>query len=1224
MSHEQSETIQRPDGKWINVYGHALPRAGQQLPGTPTYDTVDDAVSAAKARSASFDSAHDEGPVNTPEVTVRPDPNDPNRGLTDPLPRRTEPVGEGGWQWDYETTRREMQRRADAGELSQQELTEFKALTQAKTPAPTVADPTKALDDGEAVGRPGKPAAGTPGDAVRGLQIAGTSAIKGLATIPGMPSDLVELGANVIGRYLNWQAGDSTLFPDVNIPGGTAEILAALPDSFKPPKDMTPFERVASTAIEVQASALLPIALSTKLLSNMDPQTLARVETAWATTGGLTLGVVREYVGEHPVTDFLALLSGSLGPQVVGKIIRKARDLSTHIFGQISEERLQESIGEQFNAMTSPEAIDAGLAERDALRQDNPESAAFSPTTGQVSKSPALIQSERAYQRSSSERGGKASSTLAANQKIVMDFIEKGAPEGKLDEVVTALEESRGREMAVVDAGLIRAQAYVEAAKHQVTAATERIIAQADRRAGMAEGRAQDRINALRPTLTKDEAVAIVRQEYAQELDEFIAARNAKYDAIDPAGTVHLNVKPLKAAAARVREEYNPRVEKAERLPQDLLSKIDGLGTDWEMGARLEKVAEDLKQIPKATVSHPLMRYLRGKGGVSDQGGELQAFLDKKKYDKTSLPGFRATGDRGMTLDQAAEAAHEQGLIPERSIDSLLFTLREESQGRFRIGPGWYQELTTGKNPLDRGTIEKAIDSLQNGTAHGLHEDTLKHVQSAIKRDREFAHSSFYHEGMDVVGGESESFSTLKRLEAEVNAQIREARAQRNDPLLRRLTQLRDGVFRTIDQLEVVPEMKAIYPDVHAAYLEANAFTKAGTQRLKAGEIAAVNAVDRAGRFKVWDEDLAAQFLEGETPVNDFVQALGTRTAALGALREFAKHDFIKSTVYPAFHEKAGQVNVNAAGKWLDTHKAALALFPEVRAEMEGAAQWQRMATEYREAVRKLEKAPEKALREKNPTVFGELTEAERKLSDQLDLRDRTVKGWEKSLASDFLGKDADRVAQVIVRSGKPRTILADLDKRIGNNPEAQNGLNRALWDAALDKNTSQRTDLLGNRALLSNQMRKFLRDNEEWMTERFGAARVQRMKDGASAMAMLDGTGRPVLPGGSDTMANISSVMMDWGPFFSRLYAEQSGRVGASWLVSERVARLVGKVLKSKSEEFASELLEEAFYNPEKAKAWMLAARMKDEKAAETRLRNILFPKGYLIEHVAAQEDTK
>lgn len=49
--HEQSETIQNDKGKWINVYGRKTPKAGQQLPGTPEYNTVDEAVSEAKKRS---------------------------------------------------------------------------------------------------------------------------------------------------------------------------------------------------------------------------------------------------------------------------------------------------------------------------------------------------------------------------------------------------------------------------------------------------------------------------------------------------------------------------------------------------------------------------------------------------------------------------------------------------------------------------------------------------------------------------------------------------------------------------------------------------------------------------------------------------------------------------------------------------------------------------------------------------------------------------------------------------------------------------------------------------------------------------------------------------------------------------------------------------------------------------------------------------------------------
>jgi hypothetical protein len=51
VSHEQSETVQLPNGKWVNVYGRETPHAGKVLPGEREYGSVDEAVSAAKLRS---------------------------------------------------------------------------------------------------------------------------------------------------------------------------------------------------------------------------------------------------------------------------------------------------------------------------------------------------------------------------------------------------------------------------------------------------------------------------------------------------------------------------------------------------------------------------------------------------------------------------------------------------------------------------------------------------------------------------------------------------------------------------------------------------------------------------------------------------------------------------------------------------------------------------------------------------------------------------------------------------------------------------------------------------------------------------------------------------------------------------------------------------------------------------------------------------------------------
>ena len=67
MGHEQSETVQR-NGKWINVYGRNLKSAGRKLPGSGEFNSMAEAVAAAKKRSDST-------------VTIGPSPKRKNRSM---------------------------------------------------------------------------------------------------------------------------------------------------------------------------------------------------------------------------------------------------------------------------------------------------------------------------------------------------------------------------------------------------------------------------------------------------------------------------------------------------------------------------------------------------------------------------------------------------------------------------------------------------------------------------------------------------------------------------------------------------------------------------------------------------------------------------------------------------------------------------------------------------------------------------------------------------------------------------------------------------------------------------------------------------------------------------------------------------------------------------------------------------------------------------------------
>jgi len=70
--HEESDTIQRKDGRWINIYGKGKHRTGQ-LPASKDYATVDEAVAAARLRSEQHTEPdqHTHGPLQ-PRGTMDP------------------------------------------------------------------------------------------------------------------------------------------------------------------------------------------------------------------------------------------------------------------------------------------------------------------------------------------------------------------------------------------------------------------------------------------------------------------------------------------------------------------------------------------------------------------------------------------------------------------------------------------------------------------------------------------------------------------------------------------------------------------------------------------------------------------------------------------------------------------------------------------------------------------------------------------------------------------------------------------------------------------------------------------------------------------------------------------------------------------------------------------------------------------------------------------------
>jgi hypothetical protein len=102
------------------------------------------------------------------------------------------------------------------------------------------------------------------------------------------------------------------------------------------------------------------------------------------------------------------------------------------------------------------------------------------------------------------------------------------------------------------------------------------------------------------------------------------------------------------------------------------------LGTTTELDALLNRLRTgDIPQ-PAEVFGQSLTDFLKAKGGLQDQGGELAARnidKDRKPFTKTLIK------KTGKTLDEAAQMAVEAGYIEARDIPALLNALDQEARG---------------------------------------------------------------------------------------------------------------------------------------------------------------------------------------------------------------------------------------------------------------------------------------------------------------------------------------------------------------------------------------------------------------------------------------------------------------------------------------------------------------------------------------------------------------
>jgi hypothetical protein len=123
---------------------------------------------------------------------------------------------------------------------------------------------------------------------------------------------------------------------------------------------------------------------------------------------------------------------------------------------------------------------------------------------------------------------------------------------------------------------------------------------------------------------------------------------------------------------------------------------------------------------------------------VQDQGGEIsnmEVDRENKPFTKNLVQA------KGMTLDEAAEAAEEAGLIGSRDINALLEKIDAEIRGG-GTSAGWYAAATTGPGKLSRKRVEIAVQKIIADKGRDTGKDVAR-VKELLMLDKEFNRSPF-------------------------------------------------------------------------------------------------------------------------------------------------------------------------------------------------------------------------------------------------------------------------------------------------------------------------------------------------------------------------------------------------------------------------------------------------------------------------------------------------
>jgi hypothetical protein len=577
----------------------------------------------------------------------------------------------------------------------------------------------------------------------RGLMLGSQAVGKGLADVAGLVPDLstaaanlalagVDTAASVVGGGVDYRFPPSALGSEaLSRAAGNAAEAAGL-ELVEPENSR---ERMMYNINRYGTQGLATGGLMARLGAATAPSNTPRLRDAFlkpyadapvktvmgdAASGagaGVALTGSQEYLPQQirdyggglggTLADFLAMMAGGMagtigygtlvnGPGDIRAMATAKRPAADVAFDPQTGAPVTNRAFEKAAVKMQSKAVDASAAVKaidDAMEQAG---GLPLPTTGLMTSDSGLIGVEQRLRTSMSGDSLAEGPNVAPATQRNYSFVERDkALRDAAVEKVNAMRPPDADPVALQQA----AAAETRRMREEVQAANEAERARRQARVDTVEGRAE-KVEALR----REDALPI--QPYTKpgadveasiRLDDAVvnrsylpdrANKNALYDNVDPARAEMVDIAPMAAAAAKVREQINQLGPQAQQLPAEFVQRV-------------EKLAPKIEQQPSAIVGPDgglIMREVNTGGSGRAAVGDI---VDLQKYTGKARDTARQTGNFALA-DNLAElrAGANEAIENSPAAAAANSNYQENFAPKYRPGPG--DEMAKFTKDIDR------------------------------------------------------------------------------------------------------------------------------------------------------------------------------------------------------------------------------------------------------------------------------------------------------------------------------------------------------------------------------------------------------------------------------------------------------------------------------------------------------------------------------------------